>query len=88
MIMEIIWRNFLPIFFGPIIYHFIFPNNNILYKVRLSHSLEFCINLYIAYQKFIKDGNEITYKPHRQYRNLTKNISLLMEFFLPVVSNN
>jgi hypothetical protein len=89
MLVEIVWRQYLSFFIGPI-YHSLFPNNNILFKVRLSHSLEFFLNLYSAYESFKSDGNEIVIgneKKHLKYRSLLKNIKLLFNFFLPLVSN-
>ena len=62
MLVECVWRNYLSIILAQA-FHTLYPNNNILYKVRLSHSMELFIQIYLAlnpgigkilFQKFLR----------------------------------
>jgi hypothetical protein len=86
MLVEIVWRKYLSIFIGPL-YHFIFPKNNILYKVRLSHSLEFFMYLYKAWEIFENEENLlIDGSKTKKYTLLIKNLKLLFDCLLPLVN--
>jgi hypothetical protein len=82
MLVECIWRKYLSYFLSSA-FHFLFPKSCILYKPRLSHSLEFLMTLFISYQKSnivlpILDANS-------PYYSIVENIRLLYTYFLPLV---
>jgi len=86
MLIECIWRSYLSYLIAPS-YHYLYPNATILYKVRLSHSLELFIQLYLAYSSWINENEISVLEKSDEGYNQLKNSKLLFEFFLPLVSS-
>ena len=86
MLIECIWRSYLSYLIAPA-YHYLYPNATILYKVRLSHSLELFIQLYLAYSSWINENEISVLEKSDEGYNQLKNSKLLFEFFLPLVSS-
>jgi hypothetical protein len=84
MIVECIWRNYLSYFIAKA-YHFLYPNNNILYKPRLSHAIELFIQLYLSFKNWKSEHNFPKLRSKDVGYNKLKNIKLLFTFFLPLV---
>jgi hypothetical protein len=84
MIVECIWRNYLSYFIAKA-YHYLYPNNNILYKPRLSHAMELFIQLYLSYKMWLSENNFPKLNTKNIGYNKLKNIKLLFNFFLPLV---
>jgi len=84
MLVECVWRYYLPYIIGHS-FHWLYPNNNILFKVRLSHSLELLIQLYLAYRSWNQEHSLPKLSKNHQYYRHYKNIKLFFNFFLPLV---
>ena len=87
MLVECVWRSYLSYFIAPA-YHYIYPNACILFKTRLSHSIELFIQLHLAYKSWktenILPNIEINNKGFKQF----KNTKIMFDFFLPLVCLN